>query len=366
MSTIWHLPKVTFTSLSSIQETRPVALLTSEAAWNSVGHLLNLPLVVQAEPSHTDSELMTFLAENLPSQAEVVYVVGTGAPITAGKIVASANKLPLVFVPTAIDTDMIFEAHATLSAEGLLTIKETGPANEVFIDWEVLQAAPVHERAVAIVDLIAIVTAILDWRYAAQQNKNPENQKFSVWASGIAANLAAQAIKSARAIGDGDIESMRLLIDMLMVSVQLASQLGHDRLQEGTEHYLAFSLENQKVAVNHAEAVGTGILWAAALHGQDPAPLREALEAAGVRLNQIRAADIQLAINDLPTFCVANNLPFSRAHDLDPFADYVKQALEKAGLSSTEGGWQVSAPPAEEGSFSHGEAGVTGIEGGKG
>lgn len=345
MSTIWPLPKVTFRPLSEINETRPIALLTSETAWHSLSSLLNLPLVVQAEPTRSDLDLMTYLAENLPAQAEAVYVVGTGVALTAGKIVAGANNLPLIVIPTALDSDMIFESYASITAQGLRTIKTTGPAHEVIIDWDVIQVAPVEERAVAIADVIAIVTALLDWRYATQHNKNAENEKYSVWAAGVAAGLAAQAIKIAKPVGEGNIEAMRILVDMLMMSVQLASQLGHDRHQEGTEHYLAFSLENQGAQISHAEAVGTGILFASTLHGQDPSSLRDALESVGVNLNRVRAGDIQLAINDLPAFCLANNLPYGRAHDLDPLSDEVRLAFEKAGFQ-TRGGWDVSTPPA--------------------
>jgi glycerol dehydrogenase-like iron-containing ADH family enzyme len=344
MSTIWPLPKVTFQALTEIKETRPVALLTSEAAWNNLGHLLNLPLVVQAEPTQVEHELMNYLAENLPSQAEVVYAVGSDIPITAGKIVAATNNLPLVVIPQALDSDMIFESYATLTSEGLRTIKTTGPAHEVLIDWEIIKAAPPHERAVAIVDVIAIVTALLDWRYATQNNKNPEKEKYSTWAAGLAAGLAAQAIKITKALGEGNVEAMRMLVDMIMMSVQLASQLGHDRAQEGTEHYLYYSLENQKAYVPHAEGVGVGILLASALHGQDPTSLREALESAGVPLNRVRAGDIQLAVNDLPAFCLANNLPFGKAHDIDPLSNEVRNALEKAGLNVDSGWTPANAP----------------------
>jgi glycerol dehydrogenase-like iron-containing ADH family enzyme len=211
----------------------------------------------------------------------------------------------------------------------------------VIIDWSVIEAAPTHERAVAIVDVLSIVTALLDWRYAAKANRNTAQQKFSAWGAGVAAGLASQAIKSAKAIGEGEAEALRTLLDLLMMSVQLASQLGHDRHQEGSEHYFGYSLENQGAKFSHAEAVGPGILFASALHGQDTSALREALENAGVPLNRLRAADIRLAVNDLPAFCAANNLPYGIAHELDPLSEQVTKALEKAGMVETDTtGWQ--------------------------
>lgn len=344
MSTVWPLPKITFKALNEIEENRPVALLTSDSAWERVGSSLKLPLVVQAEPVIQDRELIDYLSNNLPSQAEVIYVVGTGVPLTAGKIVAHANKLPLVLIPTAIDSDELFEAHVALFNDGLVTRLETGAPSEVIIDWDVIEAAPAHLRAAAIVDVLAIVTALLDWRYAAKENKNAPDQKFSGWGAGIAASLASQAIKIAKGVGEGDVEALRTLLDIVMMSVQLAHQLGHDRHQEGTEHYLAYALENQGAKFNHAEAVGPGMLFTSALHGQDPAALRTALQDAGIRLDQLRAGDARLAINDLPNFCAANDFPFAIAHNLDPLSEEVSEALEKAGLQANVGdtqNWEV-------------------------
>lgn len=349
MSKIWPLPKVTFSSLNLIEEKRPVALLTSDDAWQSVGHLLNLPLVVQAEPVQEDQELMHYLAQNLPSQAEVVYVVGTGAPLVAGKMVANANKVPLVVVPTAIDSDALFESFVTFMKDGLLTRVETGAPSELIIDWALIEAAPAHQRAGAIADLLAIVTALLDWRYAGQQNRTTPDERFSAWGASVAAGLGSQAIKSAKAIGEGQVEALRTLIDLVMMSVQLAHQLGHDRHQEGTEHYFAYALQNNGVHNFHAEMVGPGILFTAALHRQDPTALREALTQAGIRLDQLRNADVQLAINDLASFCATNNLPYGIAHDLDTSSDQVKSALEKAGYhyeAAAEVDWATVVSPA--------------------
>lgn len=355
MPKIWPLPKVNFADLSSVEEKRPVALLTSESAWSQVGHLLNLPLVVQAEPHEEEVELADFLAKNLPSQVEAIYVVGNGAAVVAGKMVAHVNHLPLILIPTALDGDVLFESFVVFMKDGLMTRVETGAADEVIIDWDLIQAAPAHERGAAMVDVLAIVTALLDWRYAATKNRTTSEHRFSAWGASVAAGLASQAIKSAKAIGEGQLEALRTLVDLLMISVQLAHQLGHDRHQEGTEHYFAYSLQNQGAKFNHAEGVGAGILFASALHGQDPSALRDALTNAEIRLDQLREADIQLAINGLPNFVAMNNLPFGYAHDLDPLSDQVREALEKAGLKSGGTSWnpissedqvtQTSTPP---------------------
>ena len=332
MSLIWNLPKVRFTSLNDIEENRAVAVITNPEVWNKVGDSLDLPIVIQAEPEINSLEQFNLMAANVPDTVQAVYAVGTGIPVTAGKIVANANNLPLIIVPDALESDALFEAHVFLPKDGKLNRIETGPAEWVMLDWDLIQEAPQAHRSAAIVDILAIVTALLDWRYAARLGKNPAEEKFSAWGASVAASLASQAIKSASVIGEGKPEALRILLDLLMMSVQLAGQLGHDRHQEGTEHYFAFSMENQGVTAPHAETVGAGILFASALHGQDPTSLRDALGNVGLSVDNLRARDIKRAIGDLADFCEANELPFGRSHNLDPFSDAVGEALESAGI----------------------------------
>lgn len=336
MSLIWNLPKVRFTSLNDIEETRAVAVITNPAVWAKVGDSLNLPIVVQSEPETNSLSQFNLMAGNLPDTVQAVYAVGTGIPVTAGKIVAHVNNVPLIIVPEALESDALFEAHVFLPKDGKLNRIETGPAEWVMLDWDLIQEAPQARRSAAIVDVLAIVTALLDWRYAARLGKNPPEEKFSAWGASVAASLASQAIKSASAIGEGSPDALRTLVDLLMTSVQLAGQMGHDRHQEGTEHYFAFSMENQGVTAPHAETVSAGLLFASALHGQDPNSLRDALGNVGINVDKLAARDIKRAIGDLADFCEANELPFGRSHDLDPFSDAVGEALDIAGILHTD------------------------------
>ena len=76
MTTIWNLPRIDIQSLAAIQEERPTALLTGSTAWENVGGMLDLPLVIQAEPRSAQRDFLDSLVEGLPPQVEVIYAVG--------------------------------------------------------------------------------------------------------------------------------------------------------------------------------------------------------------------------------------------------------------------------------------------------
>ncbi len=336
MTTIWPLPKLEIRDLISIDESRPVALLTGDRSWAAVSPLINLPLVVQAEPYRIEADYLDTLAEGLPPQVGVVYGIGGGMVADAAKYVGWKRGLPVVIVPTALSQDGFFTALVAARTDGSVNYITTGPAEKLIIDWEVIRAAPQNIRGAAIVELLTIVTGILDWRYAAERNQNTPETRFVPWAAGLMAGIAQQAFKIAAGVGRGNVESLRNLLDLLCMEVQVTNQMGHNRPQEGSEQYFAYAIEpraGKGKPVPYADMVGPGILLSAALHGQDVAPIRATLESAGIRLGQLRSEDIVDTLKILPEYVRKHNLPYSILNDLDPTAERVHDLLATTGLS---------------------------------
>jgi glycerol-1-phosphate dehydrogenase [NAD(P)+] len=122
------------------------------------------------------------------------------------------------------------------------------------------------------------------------------------------------------------------------MEVQLTNQLGHNRPQEGSEQYFAYAVEGRAGGgrpVPYADLVGPGILIAAALHGQDIAPIRATLASAGIRLGQLRSDDIVATIRDLPDYVRRHNFPYTILNDLDPSSERTSELLATTGLDTT-------------------------------
>ncbi len=329
---IWPLPRITFRELSTVRESRPTALITDPATWATIKRVIELPVAIQAEPPNADSDYLDSLGKDLPSEIGVVYAVGNGHVIDAAKRIGGLGKRPVVIVPTAFCDDNPITWTASVHTKDGFKNVETGPAEEVIIDWDVVTDSPAYIRGAGIVDMLSIVTALLDWRYASQKNMTTPDTRLSGWGMTVAASLASQAIKNAAAIGQGKPEALRGLLDLMCMSVQLDNQLGHRRASQGTEHIFA---DHVKVdpGVSHAERVAAGILYASALHNQDVTPLKDALQKAGVRLDQLKAVDIRSAANTLPDYARSNNLPYTILND-QVGKENVANVLSKSTLLS--------------------------------
>jgi len=333
MEIISNIPQIEITDLSKIVETRATAVITGDRAWNAVGSLVKLPVVVQAEPYTADINFLNTLAEGLPEQVEVVYGIGGGLACDVAKYIASKNNLPSVIIPTALSVDGFFTSIVAVRRDGTVQYENTGSAEKVIIDWEIVSSAPAHIRGTGITEILSMTTGLLDWRYAAERKKNTPQERYQPWAAQIAAGIAQQAYKIAKGVGEGRVDALRNLLDLICLEVQLTNQLGHNRPQEGSEQYFAYAIEPKAslgADVPYSDLVGPGILIAAALHKQSINPIRDTLQSAGVRLGQLRPDDIVDTLRDLPDYVRRHDLPYSIVHDMD-----IEDAETRAQLAET-------------------------------
>lgn len=334
---VFSLPNIFFQSLGLVKDTRPVALITSSEAWSAARTALNLSVVVQAEPVTNDKTFVEGLASDLPSLAEVVYVVGDGLIVDVGRYVAYSRQLPLVIVPTSITTDEPFLSTTTLRNGNRVLEIATQAAHEVIIDLDVIRRAPAHVRSAAIVDVIAMYSALLDWNYAASKGMDGD-ARLEPWVTGIGAMVAGQALKIAPAVGRGETEALRTLVNLIGLLVQIDNQNGHRRMSQGVEHIFAEALETKAlpIDVTHAEKVAVGILLTAALHHKETTGLRSALEATGIRVGHIREAVVRETWMTLPAYAREHQSPFTMLNDLVSNADQLAEAVTNSSLFSSE------------------------------
>lgn len=336
MTIFYPLPKIEIRALSEIKEDRPIAVITGNKSWDAVKDQLRLPIVVQAEPTSASIESLDELANHVPAEVEAIYGFGGGLVSDVAKYIGWKNNLPVIVAPTALSVDGYFTALVATRQGGVVEYVTTGPSERLVIDWNVIKNAPSRVRGAAILELLTMVSGLLDWRYAAEKNKNTTETRFQPWAASIAAGIAQQAFKIAEGVGMGKVESLRSLLDLVAMEVQLTNQLGHNRPQEGSEQYFAYAIEPKlsdgSHAIPYADMVGPGILISTTLHNQDVESIRKTLLSVGVRLDQIPTDVIVETLIELKDYVHEHNLPYSILHDTDINYSKAQEILDKTGL----------------------------------
>jgi glycerol-1-phosphate dehydrogenase [NAD(P)+] len=313
MELIQNLPIIHLTQLDDWDEKRPVALVTSEPAWEAVGNSLHLPIAWKTEVFEATTENWDIISTGI--QGEVVYSVGGGLTADAAKYFAAKHDLPLVVIPTALSVDAFITAASGIRKDGCVYYIDTKPPDELILDLDVIAAAPETIRAAGITDVMSIATGSWDWKYAESCGKNPPGMEFIPWVNENARVILEAALDCAEAAGRGDRGGLKTLYDCLAMEVQLCNQVGHARPEEGTEHYFAYCAENHLGhGLPHGDLVGPGIIHAAHWQGQDTARLETALNACHIPLNRISAEIVERVRLELPAYCTHHNLPFAIAH----------------------------------------------------
>lgn len=319
MKKIPNLPAVQLMPFSEINEKRTVLLITSGPAWNAVkDNLRGLNIAEIIEVSEATTEYWNNLqSKTINRKSEVIYAVGGGLTADAAKYFASKLNLPLVVLPTALSVDAFITAASGVRKDGCVYYIETKVPETLILDLDTIAKAPASIRAAGITDVMSIATGAWDWKFANEQNKNPQGMEFIPWVYDNAQSILNGVLDCAEAAGRGDSDGLKTLYDCLAMEVQLCNQVGHSRPEEGSEHYFAYAVENEMGhGLPHGDLVGPAILLIARLQGQDTTRLEKALKVCNVPLNNISQDMIDHTLKILPSYCKRHNLSFGIAHTL--------------------------------------------------
>lgn len=316
MNTIWPISKIDLISLEEVVETRPVALVYSEPAWQEVKDKLRLPVAWEIDIQKASESYWRAQLDEM--KGEVVYAVGGGLPADAAKYLAAARDLPLVCVPTALSVDAFVTWASGVRESGGVKYLETKVPENLLVDLDVIAAAPAFIRAAGICDVLSIATGSWDWRFAEEKGMNPPEMPYSAYVDQAAQAILQGALDCAEAAGRGSRAGLKQLLDVIALEVQLCNQVGHSRPEEGSEHYFAYAVENELgYGLPHAELLGPGILAIAQIQGQDTRPLKEAMLGCQINLGRVPQDILIHTLKHLPDYSRKHDLPYGIAHELN-------------------------------------------------
>lgn len=257
--------------------------------------------------------------------AEQVVGVGSGSTIDAAKLLAYRTSLPLTVIPTVLSTDAAFSTVSARHHPEVVDYEETGSPDQVVIDPDVLAQTPWPCHLQGLGDLLAVQASAADWAHHAPDVS-------AARAAGLA--LCISAIEAIDTWREPSEQASKFLIDLLRTKVGLGLVAGHARLEEGTEHYLAYRLERHlDRPVWHGELLMACLPVCAALQGWDEPSVgryRRFHQELGVwrpgGAHLIASTVVRSALLDLHAYCHTHDLTNSIAYSAPPDAAQVEAA----------------------------------------
>lgn len=240
------------------------------------------------------------LAE-LPS-CDTFVGIGGGQAIDMAKYFAWKRGARLVSVPTVLSVDAFVTPAAGIRRNHAVEYLGVTSPDPLVIDYDLLRTAPAELNIAGVGDLLSIHTATYDWCLAerAGQSEFPFLQRDVDAARAILADTMAQ-VNEIRQCTDGGLQA---IVNGYMRINTLCLPAGHYRVEEGSEHYLFYELEERlKRPFIHGHIVGLGIYLLSRLQENELDRVTSFMNDVGLKYHPadmaIRRSDLTASLGNL-------------------------------------------------------------------
>jgi glycerol-1-phosphate dehydrogenase [NAD(P)+] len=200
------------------------------------------------------------------TDCDTVVGIGGGMAIDAAKYVSWKKGWRLVSIPTILSVDAFTTPSVGIRRNHEVVYIGQSSPNPLVIDFGIIRTAPPELNIAGIGDLLSMHTASFDWTYANLKGKSefPYNKNSIEKANrilqmlyGLLGDIRENTNKGLMAIVEGYIDLNTICLPA-----------GHFRVEEGSEHYLFYELEERlKRPFVHGYIVGLGIYVMSQLQG---------------------------------------------------------------------------------------------------
>jgi glycerol-1-phosphate dehydrogenase [NAD(P)+] len=241
-----------------------------ETAWKKILSKLEPPamlLILPGKPApFADDKLVTFVKARLATADCIAIAFGTGTINDVVKRASFELGRPYICIPTAPSVDGFAASGAAIFIDGFKTTLECPPPQILFEDTDMLCRAPKSLLAAGFGDMMAKLTAGLDWMIADALGIEPINKEL--W--NLIQPTALALLHQGSLIKGGNPEAIMMLYDGLVSSGKAMREYGDSRPASGAEHLLSHAWEMLQVephreAIYHGYQVAIGTLAVASM-----------------------------------------------------------------------------------------------------
>lgn len=318
---------------------RPFLVVTMEDLWPTFSPLLDpehcRPYLVH---SIEETDLLQDLVQ-LPS-CEAVVGLGGGQALDVAKYFSWKRRLPLFQVPTALSVNAAFGQRSGVRIDGHVRYLGWAVPESVFIDYDVLRAAPRHLNYSGIGDILCFHTGVLDWRYASEQGKCEPKWPFDPELAAQSLDKVQAVLHHREAIRDLTDEGIRVLVDGLQWGTTYHGAGWSPRHIEGIDHFVFYALEHQTGRkFLHGQPVCLGVYVGSLLHESGAEEMLAAIRDIGLDIRPeamgLTWSQVSEALLGLRAFVQEAGLWHSIGHDVEIAPDFV--ARVRIGLAEAYG-----------------------------
>ena len=170
---------------------------------------------------------------------EIIVGIGSGVIQDLCKYVAFENKIPYVIVATAPSMDGYASTGAAMITGGMKVTYTAGVPKYIIAEPEILKNAPFDMIQAGYGDVIGKYSALNDWKLASLIN----GEYFCSYVYDKTLEAVNKVIEVAGGLAERDGESVKILMQALILVGVMMSFVGNSRPASGSEHHMAHYFE---------------------------------------------------------------------------------------------------------------------------
>ena len=207
--------------------------------------------------NNVDQDNLDKLLLKIPD-IDAVIGIGGGMAVDAAKYFSWRRDVRLISIPTIVSVDAFLTPAAGVRCNNRVIYIGNSSPDPLVIDYDIIRTAPKTLNIAGIGDLLSIHTASFDWQHAENNTKSeyPFSQDMILSGKKIINNLYNN-IDEIKNVTNRGIDA---IVEGYMHLNTICLPAGHFRIEEGSEHYLFYELEERlKRSFIHGHIVGLGI-----------------------------------------------------------------------------------------------------------
>lgn len=185
-----------------------------------------------------NEEAINTVTENI-SGVDMIVGIGSGVIQDLCKYVSHFNKIPYIIVATAPSMDGYASDGAAMITGGMKVTYKAGLPRAIIADTDVLRNAPIDMLKAGYGDIIGKFSALNDWKLSNCVN----DEYFCQYIYDLTLEQIDRTLRLASGILERNEESIKTLMEALVIIGILMSFAGSSRPASGSEHHLSHFFE---------------------------------------------------------------------------------------------------------------------------